>query len=154
MGVNKDRRVHTKCDKAESEQEGVKLMVSSSRSLFKTINSLVQPTNMMRIIKVTHSLRLCHIDLLRQMPIEKGIIYIKLAKSLLAIEGNAKLSTSGDGIYHRNESLVKVNARLLVKALSNKESFIPCNRVVGILFDAKHSLLPTIFCLGLEGTRA
>ena len=47
---------------------------------------------MMRIISVAHALRLCHIDLLREMPIEKDIIYIKLAKSPLAIEGNAKHS--------------------------------------------------------------
>ena len=61
---------------------------------------------MMWIINVTHVLRLCHIDLLR----EKDIIYIKLAKSLLAIESNAKHSTEVDEIYHRTGSLVKVNA--------------------------------------------
>ena len=33
---------------------------------------------------------------------------------------------------------MKVNARLLVKAFSNKGSFIPCNRAVEILFDVKH----------------
>ena len=33
---------------------------------------------------------------------------------------------------------LKVNAQLLVKVFSNKASFIPCNRAVGILFDAKH----------------
>ena len=72
------------------------------------------------------------------MPIEEDIIYIKLAKSPLAIEGTAKHNTEGDGIYHGTESLVKVNARLLVKAFSNKASFISCNRAVEILFDAKH----------------
>ena len=72
------------------------------------------------------------------MPIEKDIIYIKLAKSPLAIEGNAKHSTDDDRIYHGTGSLVKVNARLLVKAFRNKASFILCNRVVRILFDAKH----------------
>ena len=79
---------------------------------------------MMRIIVVAHAMRLRNIDLLREMPIEKGIIYIKLAKSPLAIEGNVKQSTKGNGIYHRTESLVKVNAQLLVKAFSNKASFI------------------------------
>ena len=44
------------------------------------------------------------------MPIEKVIIYIKLTKSALAIEGNAKHSTDGDEIYHGTESLMKVNA--------------------------------------------
>ena len=72
------------------------------------------------------------------MPIEKGIVDIKLANSLLAIQCNAKHSTDGDGIYHGTKSLVKINARLLVKAFSNKESFIPCNGAVGILFDVKH----------------
>ena len=72
------------------------------------------------------------------MPIEKGIMYIKLVNFPLAIECNAKHSKDGDGIYHGIESLVKVNARLLVKAFSNKASFILCNRVVEILFDAKH----------------
>ena len=92
----------------------------------------------MQIIGVVHALRLRHIDLLHEMPIEKCMIYIKLAKAPLAIEGNAKHSMNGDEIYHRTESLVKVNARLLVKAFSNKASFILCNRTVGILFDAKH----------------
>ena len=80
---------------------------------------------MMWIISIAHALQLCHIDLLREMPIQNGIIYIKLAKSPLAIEGNAKHSTDGDGIYHGTESLVKVNTQLLVKAFSNKASFIP-----------------------------
>ena len=93
---------------------------------------------MIRIIGISHSLQLRHIDLLRKMPIEKDIIYIKLANSSLAIECNAKHGTDGDGIYHRTKSLVKVNARLLAKAFSNKASFIPCTRVVGILFDFKH----------------
>ena len=61
-----------------------------------------------------------------------------VTNSPLSIECNAKHNTNGDGIYHRTKSLVKINARLLVKALSNKVSFIPCNRVVGILFDVKH----------------
>ena len=75
------------------------------------------------------------------MPIEKCIIYIKLVDSSLAIECDAKHSTNSDEIYHGTKSLVKVNACLLVKAFSNQESFIPCNRVVGILFDAKHSFV-------------
>ena len=64
---------------------------------------------MMQIIIVSHALRLCHIDLLRKMPIEKDIIYIMLANSPLAVECNAKHSTDGDEIYHGNKSLVKVN---------------------------------------------
>ena len=72
------------------------------------------------------------------MPIEKSIVDIKLANSLLTIKCNAKHSTEGDGIYHETESLMKINARLLVKAFSNKASFIPYNRAVGILFYVKH----------------
>ena len=92
-------------------------------------------------------MRLRHIDLLREMPIEKDIIYIKLAMAPLAKECNAKNSTDIDGIYHGTESLMKVNTQLLVKAFSNKLSFIPCNRAIEILFDAKnpfvaHYILP------------
>ena len=79
---------------------------------------------MMRIISVAYALQLRHIDFIHEMPIKKGITYIKLAKPPLEIEGNAKHSMDGDGIYHENESLMKVNARLLVKAFSNKASFI------------------------------
>ena len=68
------------------------------------------------------------------MPIEKGIVGIKLVNSPLAIECNAKHSMDGDEIYHGNESLVKINALLLVKAFSNKASFILCNRAVRIFF--------------------
>ena len=93
---------------------------------------------MMRIIGMSHALRLCHIDLLREMLTEKDIIYIKLTNSPLVIECNGKHNTDGDGIYHGTESLVKVNAWLLVKAFSNKASFILCNRAIGILFDVKH----------------
>ena len=75
------------------------------------------------------------------MPIEKDIIYIKLVNLPLTIECNAKHSTDGDEIYHETESLVKVNAQLLVKAIINRERFLPCNRVVGILFDAKHPFI-------------
>ena len=63
------------------------------------------------------------------------------------MECNVEHSTNGDGIYHRTESLVKINTRLFVKAFSNKPSFIYCNRVIEILFDAKnpfvvHYVLP------------
>ena len=81
--------------------------------------------NMMQIMGISHALWLCHIDLLRKMPIEKDIVDMKLANSSLASECNAKHSTDGDEIYHEIESLVKINARLLVKAFSNKASFIP-----------------------------
>ena len=72
------------------------------------------------------------------MPIEKGIIDIKLANSPIVIECNAKHNMDGDEICHRTESLVKINARLLVKAFCKKVSFILCNQVVRIVFDAKH----------------
>ena len=72
------------------------------------------------------------------MPIEKGIIYIKLTNAPLTVEYNAKHSTNGYQIYHGTESLVKVNARLLVKAFSNKASFIPCNRSIKMLYNTKH----------------
>ena len=90
---------------------------------------------------MSHALRLHHIDLLYKMPIEEGIIYIKLANSPLTIECNGKHSMDDDEIYHGIESLVKFNARLLGKAFSNKASFIPCNKVVRILFDAKHPFI-------------
>ena len=93
---------------------------------------------MMQIMGVPHALWLRHIDLLRKMPIEKGIGDIKLANSPLAIKCTAKHSTNGDGIYHGTESLVKINTQLLVKAFSNKASFVLRNRAIKILFDAKH----------------
>ena len=95
-------------------------------------------TNMSRIIGIMHAMQLHHIDLLYKMPIEKTIIYIKLVNFPLAIECNAKHSTNDDNFYHGTESHVKVNAQLLVKAFRNKASFIQCNRVIGILFNAKH----------------
>ena len=78
---------------------------------------------------------------------EKDIIDIKLENALLVIECNAKNSIDSDGIYHGTKSLMKVNARFLVKAFSNKASPMPCNRAVGILFDTKqpfvaHYILP------------
>ena len=93
---------------------------------------------MMRIIAVAHALWLLHIDLLREMPIEKDIIYIKLAKTPLVMECNAKNNTDCDEIYHGIESLVKVNTQLLVKAFGNKLSIILYSRAIRILFDAKH----------------
>ena len=68
------------------------------------------------------------------MPVEKDVIDIKLAKAPLAMECNVEYSTDGDGIYHEIENLVKINTRLLVKAFSNKSSFILSNRVIEILF--------------------
>ena len=108
---------------------------------------------MMQIMGVLHALRLYHIDLLHKMPIEKGIVDIKLVNSPLVIECNAKSSTEGDRIYHGIESLVKINALLLVKAFSNKASFIPYNRAIKIFLMRSSHLFPTTFYLGLRGTR-
>ena len=87
------------------------------------------------------------------MPVEKGVINIKLAKAPLAMECNTKNSMDSIEIYHGIESFVKVHTRLLVKAFSNKPSFISCNRVIEIFFNAKTHLLLTILCYELEGTR-
>ena len=92
----------------------------------------------MLILGVAHTLWLCHINLLGEMPIEKGVINIKLAKAPLVMECNAKHITNNDEIDHGTKSLMKINTRLLVKAFSNKPSFIPSNRAIGILFDAKN----------------
>ena len=51
---------------------------------------------------------------------------------------NAKHNTNGDGIDHETKSLMKINTRLLVKAFSNKPSFISSNKAIRILFEAKN----------------
>ena len=109
---------------------------------------------MMRIIDVLHALRLRHIDLLRKMPIEKGIINIKLANSPLANECNAKHSTNGDGLYHGTESLVNVNVRLLVKDFRNKAALYHAIEPSGFCLMQNTHLLPTTFCPSLGGIRA
>ena len=58
--------------------------------------------NMMWILGVAHTLWICHIDLLGEMPVEKDVINIKLAKAPLAIECNAEHSTNSDEIDHGN----------------------------------------------------
>ena len=52
-------------------------------------------------------------------------------------------SMDGDGIDHGIENHVKINTQLLVKAFSNKTSFILSNRAIGILFDANFPLCST-----------
>ena len=94
-----------------------------------------------------HTPRLHHIDLLGEMLVEKDVINTKLAKAPLVMECNAEQNADGDEIDYRTESLVKINTWLLVKAFSNKSSFIPSNRAIRILFDAKkpfvaHGVLP------------
>ena len=87
------------------------------------------------------------------MPIEKDIIYIKVANAPLAMECNAKNNTDSDEIYHWTESLVEVNTWLLVNAFSNKPSFMLCSRAIGILLDAKHSFVAHYIQPWLRGTR-
>ena len=93
---------------------------------------------MMWILGVVHTLQLRHVDLLGEMPIEKGVINMKLVKAPLAMESNVKHNTDDDEIDHRTKSLVKINTRLLVKAFGNKLSIIPSNRPIKILFDVKN----------------
>ena len=69
-------------------------------------------------LSVAHTLQLHHIDLLGEMPVEKGVITIKLVKASMAMECNAEQSMDGDGIDHETESLMKINTRLLVLAIS------------------------------------
>ena len=88
------------------------------------------------------------------MLVEKGVINIKLTKAPLAMECNVEHSTDGDVIYHGTESLVKINTWLLVKAFSNKLSYIPSNRAIEIFFlMQKTHLLPNMFCPWLGGMR-
>ena len=88
-----------------------------------------------------------HKDLLDEMPIEKGVINIKLTKAPLAMECNPAHGTDGDVIYQGTKSLVKINTWLLVKSFIYKLSYIPSNRDIEILYDAKnpfvtHYVLP------------
>ena len=88
------------------------------------------------------------------MPIEKGIIHIKLANFAFAIECKTKHSMDGDRIYHVTKGLVKVNIWLLVKAFRNKPSFV--HAIESSIFHLMRNthLLPTRFCPDLGGTRA
>ena len=61
------------------------------------------------ILGVAHTLRLRHIDLLSEMPVEKGIINIKLAKAPLAMECNVKHNTKDDRIDRGTKSFLKIN---------------------------------------------
>ena len=108
---------------------------------------------MMWILNVAHTPWLHHINLLDKMPFETGVINIKLVKASMAMEYNAEYSTNGNRIDRGSESFVKINTRLLVKSFSNKPSFIPSNRALMILFDAKNHLLPTMFYPKLGGMR-
>ena len=96
---------------------------------------------MMWILSVAHTLGLCHIDLLVEIPVQKGVINIKLENAPLAMECNVEHNMDGDEIYHGTESLVKINTRLLMKAFSNKLSIILSNRAIEILFDVKNSFV-------------
>ena len=64
---------------------------------------------MIWILGVAHTLRLRHIDFLGEMPIEKGVINIKLEKAPLAMECSVEHNTNGDGIDHGAESLMEIN---------------------------------------------
>ena len=96
---------------------------------------------MMWILGVAHTLRQHHIDHLIEILVEKGFVNIKLAKAPLAMECKAKHGMDSDGIYHGIESLMKINTQRLVKAFSNKSSFLPSNRAIRILFNAKNSFV-------------
>ena len=58
-----------------------------------------------------------------------------------------------DGIGHGTESLMKINTQLLVKAFSNKASFISSNRTIEIFFNVKNPFFATMFCPRLKRTR-
>ena len=49
---------------------------------------------------------------------------------------------------------MKVNARLLVKAFSNKASFISCNRVVRIMCNAKHPFVAHYILAQAQGSQS
>ena len=72
---------------------------------------------MMWILGVTHTLRMRHIDLLGEMPVEKSVINIKLVKAPLAMEYNAEHSIDGDKIDHETFSLLKINTPLFYESL-------------------------------------
>ena len=106
---------------------------------------------MMWILDVVHTLQLRHIDLLGEVPVEKDVINIKFTKAPLAMECNAENSMDGDEIDHRTESLMKINTRMLVKAFSNKLSFMPSNRAIEIFFNAKNPFVARCVPPGAKG---
>jgi hypothetical protein len=75
--------------------------------------------------------RRLHVDLLRQLTIEKCILNIKLRHRPVANRGHGKKSAYGAHMSHRCKSLIVITTLLLLKATSHKTHFIALKRSIG-----------------------
>lgn len=104
-------------------------------------------TNIFRMIRINKTWWLRHINIFGKLTLKKGVIDIQLTKRPAMTNINTKNKPYCGGLNNWTESVIIVHTRPLIEPFVNKTSFKPVNRAVGMSFNTKIHLQPTI----LEG---
>ena len=121
VAPSKDKQgdVALRGDEAETVRVVSKALVPSPRSLLEAIEGLVEPTDMLRMIRVDEARWLLAVDHLVKITMEKGVLDVELVYRPCTRDGDAEDDADGGGLDDRTERLVEVNARLLREATNN-----------------------------------
>jgi hypothetical protein len=126
--VNEESWIMSASRKTSSCDHRGKTLKWSLRSLLKAIKGTTKVTN--------HTLRnriprwWTHVNILIQITIKKGILYIKLREGPLPKRSHGKKSVNSGHMRNRSRSLIIITTLLLLKIMSNKTSLIALKRTV------------------------
>ena len=126
VAPSKDKQgdVALRGDEAETVRVVSTALVPSPRSLLEAIEGLVEPTDMLRMIRVDEARWLLAVDHLVKITMEKGVLDVELVYRPCTRDGDAEDDADGGGLDDGAKCLVKVDARLLRKATNHPSSLV------------------------------
>ena len=86
---------------------------------------------MIRMISVCQALWLCHEDILGKGALQEGIIDTELTEAPPVTSSERKNQMNNGWFHYRTEGLMIVNARPMLKPLSNQSCFVPVHITIG-----------------------
>lgn len=118
-----------------TKEEAAQFLKPSPWCLAKTIQGLIEFAHIRGSLNINESSRLLNVDIINKCALEKRIIYIKLLDWPTLSYKDSENSSNCGGLDNWTESVMEVNARALVKSLSNKSYFVTRNKIIRVTFD-------------------
>jgi len=111
--VNKERGVRDRSSETQGADVTGEALVPSPRSLLKSVQGLLQETDVIWGSRINKSRRLLAVDCLLQMTMKEGILHVELMDRPRARYGEAEDDPNRGRFDNRTESLVVVESMLL-----------------------------------------
>jgi hypothetical protein len=110
---DEERCIRLGAGEAEGGDKSREPMIPGARGLLQPVERPVEAAHMTGAGRVNEPGGLMTKDHLGELPMEEGILHIKLTNLPVGGEGDGENSPDGGGFYHRTKGLIEVDTVLL-----------------------------------------